>query len=225
MQITQLTLRTADINQLYPFYAEVLGLPMLTRTDSTFTVQIGASQLVFVEETGFTGLYHTAFNIPENQFPAAVAWLTHRVPLIATKDGTTQFHTTDWNAHNVYFYDSAGNILELIARHDLPSASDEPFWAHRLLNISEVALAAADSRVLAAQLKQAMPGLTIFRNSQSDHFNALGDDEGMFIVVTAGREWYPETGKTAGLFPVEAVVVHNGTHYTVSSDPLVITQA
>ncbi len=67
-----------------------------------------------------------AFNIPENQFREAKAWLASRVE-IARPNGSDEIFYDDWNAHAVYFPDPGGNLVEFIARHNLPDRSEREF--------------------------------------------------------------------------------------------------
>ena len=207
MQIQDLHLATPDLSLQHAFYAQTLGLPALQATPESVTFRVGASRLTFAAAAG-RPIYHFAFNIPENQFDAAVDWLRRRVPLIADSAGTDIFYSEGWNAHNVYFYDPGGNIVELIARHDLPGATDRPFDAASLLNISEIGIAADDVPAQVAAIQERVDAPP-FRGPGSDTFTPLGDDEGLFIVVQRGRIWYPETGKPAEHVPI-TMVVHDG---------------
>jgi hypothetical protein len=40
-------------------------------------------------------------------------------------------------------------------------------------------------------------------------FKAIGDDEGLFIVVPENRNWYP-TNKPAGIFPMNVEFENKG---------------
>lgn len=200
MKLTHLHLNTHMLNAQRIFYEDVLGLAVIAEDDCCFTVRVGASQLTFTASQTLTASeiecrYHFAFNIPENQIEDARLGLAERVPLLAL-DGQTLFTSSErWNAHQFYFTDPAGNILECIARHRLPNASSEPFSPAGLLSISEIGIAAADVEAAVAQLEQA--GWPMFSGEGSNTFTAVGDDDGLFIVVKMGRTWYPETGVPA----------------------------
>ena len=66
------------------------------------------------------------------------------VMVIADTDGTIVFDSQNWNAHQVYFRAPQGNILELIARHELLNASQAEFSRRSFLNISEIGLTCDD---------------------------------------------------------------------------------
>src|SRR5262249_18269098 len=150
--------------------------------------QAGKTQLTFTQAP-VAGVYHFAFNIPENQFAAACDWLT--VPRIKAKDGRDTFFTESWNAHNVYFYDPADNILELIDRHTIANASTEPFSEKSLLNISEIGVAVEDVNAFTAN--STLP----YYGSHVDEFAPVGSENGLLIVVKIGRQWFPDTGRPA----------------------------
>lgn len=189
MQIQTVTLRTAQLSFLARFYAEVLGLPT-TLAPSYLQVQVGTGLVIFQEELDFAGTYHLAFEVPNNLVDDAQAWLSERVTLLADQDGVTRFEPSGrWNTTNLYFDDPAGNLLELIARHDRPTEQNGPFTARCLLNVSEVGVVVPHVPDAVAQLEQQY-GLSPF-NGQSETFTAVGGHDGMLIVVPAGRGWFP----------------------------------
>ena len=64
MRITELHLYTQNLHAQRIFYTRTLGLPLVTETVASFTVQAGATRLLFqrTEQKGL--LYHFAFSIP-----------------------------------------------------------------------------------------------------------------------------------------------------------------
>jgi hypothetical protein len=78
-------------------------------------------------------------NVPENRITEAIEWLGKKIPLIEyERNPLVNFQ--NWNAHSVYFYDPSGNIVELIARHNLPNKSESVFDSGSFLNISEIGM-------------------------------------------------------------------------------------
>ena len=127
MFIRHLTLYTDKVNQLADFYSATLGLPLAGRGAETFTLSCGQSTLTFRQHAAVPP-YHFAFNIPPRQEEAALAWLKERVAVLHGDDGEiTDFPA--WNARAVYFTDPAGNIVEFIARRDLPYPPAKALWA------------------------------------------------------------------------------------------------
>lgn len=210
MHMLALQLATTTLAQPRDFYTRVFGFPVVNATSEAVTLQVGTSRLTFAQVSApLPGCYHFAFNIPTNQFAAAKRWLSQRVPLLTDAHGADEFHADDWNADMVYFGDSAGNVVELIARHTLPNASDVPFDGHSVLNISEIGVAVEDVPAQVAVI-QAQTGASVYQGPGSDTFTPVGDEHGLLIVVQRGRIWIPDTGKPAEHLPVRALVAGDG---------------
>ncbi|HEX8231177.1 MAG TPA: hypothetical protein VF826_17985 [Chloroflexia bacterium] len=217
MKIDTLELQTDDLLTQRQFYGDVLQLPAVASSE-TLQVQVGSSSLTFIQSTGsHNQAYHFAFNIPENRFEEAKAWIAERTPLITSSSGEDSFDFVNWSAHSCYFRDPAGNILEFIARHTLPNASNQPFDERGILSISEIGMASDDVIATVEQLQGA--GMPVYDGVGSDTFAAMGDEHGLFIVVKRGRIWFPDTGTPAGLLPLKVVVSLGGSATTVLSGP------
>jgi catechol 2,3-dioxygenase-like lactoylglutathione lyase family enzyme len=196
MRIHTVNLQTAAVGPMAAYYRDVLGLPVTWLGQGDVQVMTGASALAFHETPDkVPGVYHLAFNIPENQLAAARAWLEARTPLLADAAGEVLFHSESWNSDQVYFKDPDGNILELIARHDAANGSDATFGPGSLLNISEIGVAWDDVPAAAAMFRQQY-GLAGYRG-HSESFWPMGDEDGLFINVQLGRVWFPELREPA----------------------------
>jgi catechol-2,3-dioxygenase len=204
MNILELQLLTNDLETQKAFYGSVLGLPILESDAQHSMVQVGSSRLKFSQQLGFSGRYHVAFDVPENQLEAAKKWLEARVQLIADTNGDLVFGGGDWNSDAVYFRDPHGNILELIARHDLANSSQTEFSSASLLNISEIGLACDNVPDVVKWLEQNLQ-LEIYKSS-SDTFAPVGDAHGLLILVQNAREWFPSTGVFATPQPVSVTI-------------------
>jgi catechol 2,3-dioxygenase-like lactoylglutathione lyase family enzyme len=205
MQIRELQLGTFALAQQYDFYARVFDFPVLQETPDMFVLQIGVSRLTFTHTNKkHGGIAHFAFNIPENQFLAAKQWLQQRTPLWRKTDGGDEFFFEAWNAHALYFHDPDGNILELIARHTLPSASSQPFSQKSILNISEIGIVTDDVPAQVAAIEERIDA-AVYCGPGSDSFTPVGDEEGLFIVVKRGRLWFGDSGKQAEPIPISVV--------------------
>ena len=203
MRIEALKLVCRDLDAQRHFYSEVLGLPLLDNAGARFTVQVGRTRLSFRHQPETVGVYHFAFNIPENQLAQARGWVAKRAALLA-EDGNDEFTASkEWNAHMFYFRDADGNILECIARHRLQNASYKAFGPASLLSISEIGIPVEKMPQSVERLSRKL-GLTVF-GSASDTFTPLGDDEGLLIVVQVGRAWFP-TKDTAAAMPFDLAV-------------------
>src|SRR5205085_700566 len=91
----------------------------------------------------------------------------------------------NWHAKSVYFCDPAGNILELIARLDLNNEVDDPFSSLQFLSISEVGMVFGDDKLnkKTEALMQQYDLPYFDKQPPLPQFKALGDDEGLFIIV------------------------------------------
>jgi catechol-2,3-dioxygenase len=198
MKIVSLTLVAADLRPIYEFYAGDLAMQVIKRNAELVSVQIGESVLTF--RRGDTRhFYHFAINTHPTRFERARAALAALTPLLHDADGQEVFEFRSWNARACYFYDPAGNIVELIARRDLtamPVPADPGFTS-----VSEIGLVAEDIPALAARITREL-GVPVYRDSAGDTFAALGDEEGLLILAQRGRIWYPDTGKAAVPAPV-----------------------
>lgn len=207
MKIAHLTLKTHALDSLREFYADHLGLYVLEETDDTFTLDAGESRLTFAagdEEVVYR--YHFAFNIPYNQMMDAELWLAQRVNLIIP-DGAADawVEHTDWQAEALYCADPAGNIVEFIGRQRLAEDTAIPFSAQSIQNISEIGLVVTNVSKDIAQLRAAGLHLPDY-GSSTPEFHPLGDDNGLFIMVQAGRIWFPTPDILAEVHPITLTI-------------------
>lgn len=198
MKFTEVQLETHRLKELKSFYTEMLGLPLIFENKRSFTVRVGSSKLKFSRAEEGEPVYHFACNIPENQLADAKAWISSRCNLIQ-KDGKDEYRFESWNADAIYFYDPAGNIVELIARHNLKNSSSAAFSPESFLSISEVGYAVEDVRLFSRHIKDEL-GSDLYDGDEKN-FAAIGDEEGLVIVVPVGRIWFP-TDQPAESFPV-----------------------
>jgi len=206
-------LPTSHLTELAAFYGDVLGLPV-TREGEAVSVNVGVSILRFIPAAEAASPFHFAFNVPSAQFAEAVAWLEARVPLIAGENGETSTQSQRWNADMTYFRDPAGHIGELIARHDLPEPAADLFNARSLFEVSEIGLAVNDVIAAASQLEAA--GVPSYRCVPDSSFMSIGDEHGLFIVVRAGRMWFPDRITPAQSQPLRARFRQGSRRFTLS---------
>ena len=217
MDITRLELLSADLEQQQDFYANVLELPV--RLDAPILeVQAGRTRLFFTHAPEFDGAYHFAFNIPENQFDAAKRWLSGRIPLLRDESGQEEFHSENWYSDSVYFKDSAGNVLEFIARHHLENAVSGEFDSKQILNISEIGLPSEDVVGLADEICKRLD-ISVFRQEPNELFTPVGDDNGLLIIPIKDRIWIPNSGVPARLLSVRVEGSLKGKMWEVRGVP------
>jgi catechol 2,3-dioxygenase-like lactoylglutathione lyase family enzyme len=223
MLIKRLELLTSDLQAQRDFYSTVLDLPVHLESDSLL-VKAGRTDLSFKQAPAdWTGAYHFCFNIPDNQFVHAKAWLSARIPLVKDDKGNDEFHSSSWNASSLYFKDAAGNILEFIARHDQQNAVHASFDSGQILQISEIGLASQDVIVFAGELCEKL-GVSVYKQEPKADFTPIGDEDGLLILPVENRIWYPNTGIPARMLSVIVDVEVNGKRFQISGVPYEITQ-
>ena len=223
MLIKRLELLTLDLSAQRDFYAAVMELPTRLDGDSLF-VTAGETLLVFTQAPAeWRGAYHFCFNIPENQFGQAYAWISSKVLLLKDEKGNDQFQSKTWNASSLYFKDAAGNILEFIARHDQRNASDAPFDSGQILNVSEIGLPSQDVISFANELCETL-GVSVYKQDVNDTFTPIGDEEGLLILPVEDRIWYPNTGVPARLLSVKVELGSGGNDFVIRGVPYEVTR-
>jgi catechol-2,3-dioxygenase len=93
MRIQELSLQTRHLADQKDFYHTALGVPLLTETTASFTLQAGATRLRF-QEAQQDVLYHVAFTIPRNTFTEAKSRLRKHGSLLRKKSEDEFFFAT-----------------------------------------------------------------------------------------------------------------------------------
>ncbi|MEP7377054.1 MAG: hypothetical protein ABI675_26880 [Chitinophagaceae bacterium] len=218
MQINRVILQTSQLKELTAFYSKEMELPLDTTNETETIIKIGSTELVFKQVGAADPFYHVAINIPDNKIEEAKAWLSGRVELIwidEYKSDIADF--ASWHAKSVYFFDPAGNIMELIARFDLDNKTDEPFSSTQFLSVSEIGLVLEKDefdKSVSSIMQQYQ--LSYFdKQPPFRYFRAVGDDEGLFIVVPENRNWFPTT-IPSGIFPIEVQFENERKEYVLN---------
>jgi hypothetical protein len=133
----------------------------------------GASRLRFVP--GPQVCSHLAINVGD--LGAALGWARGQEGVVLVEEDVP---FPDWRARSAYYYDSVGNLMELIERERAPGED-------MLLEVSEVGVPVADVGAAVEFLCTEL-GLPHFSGNRVD-FSAVGDDRGLLIVVPVGRVW------------------------------------
>ncbi len=192
MNLNNIEILTKELKATKDFYENVLNLPVTEWDSKSISIKIGSSTLKFKESLkNEKSIYHLAFNIPENKLSEVIKWCGNRIELIKKEDAVLIAEFETWNANAIYFYDNNDNLLEFIARKDLNNSQTETFSSKQILNISEIGIVTDNPLEFGNQLLQNY-GLTLFeKNQNSEIFTAVGDDNGLLIIVKTNRNWYP----------------------------------
>lgn len=215
MHIRQVQLATRSLDDTARFY-EQLGCDVLPDDDSV-RVSVGASQLVFRALDAMTGAHHLAFTIPTRTFADA----KRRVAQVATvlgADGVDEFEgPAGWDSRSVYFEGPDRQLLELIERRGRPAAADARGVAPAdddvpptdggpaplaplLVSVSEVGIAVPDPLGAVEVLHE--HGLDPYANPPGPDFAPVGDVDGLLILVSPGRRWFPTLDRAPSTAPV-----------------------
>lgn len=192
MNLDNIEILTTELKATKYFYEKVLGLPVTKCNSKSISIKVGLSTLKFIESLKKEKpIYHLAFNIPENKLSEVINWCEDRIELIKKEDAVLITEFEPWNANALYFYDNNDNLLEFIARKDLNNSEKETFSSKQILNISEIGIVTDNPLGFANQLVQNY-GLSLFeKNQNSEIFTAIGDDNGLLVIVKTNRNWYP----------------------------------
>ncbi|MFC0771931.1 VOC family protein [Terrimonas alba] len=196
MNIFEVQLQTANLEETKQFYHSRLGMDLMSSNNNELKISAGLSTLIFTKANKNHPFYHFAFNIPPHKFEEAFEWARTTVSLLPVTSGNPVADFRSWNAKAFYFFDNNNNIVEFIARFDLSHRSDKTFDGSSVVSISEIGLVGDSAKTYSEQLMTDY-GLSYFsRQAPADDFVALGDDNGLFIVVNDQRNWYPTQKKS-----------------------------
>jgi hypothetical protein len=207
MQIKTLRLQTSHLLPLYYFYKDLLELPVDKTSKHSITIIAGQSQLIFNEVNKTKNpFHHFAFNIPNNKFKEALQWMQSKVELLWLDDYKSYVADfVNWHAKSFYFKDPAGNILEMIARFDLNDEADISFSSRHIRNISEIGIVLPintfDENINA--LMKRFPISYFNKQPPLPHFRAIGNDDGLFVIVPENRVWFSTKNEMSKIFPVK----------------------
>ncbi|MEN7548316.1 hypothetical protein AAG747_10385 [Rapidithrix thailandica] len=215
MRIKEVYLLSNDLQQTESFYHDILGLSVVRKEKNNLAFSLGASTLIFQHSELAKPYYHLAFDIPNNQLKEAYEALNKKVRILPVTSESQFAHFESWNAKSFYFYDNNGNLLELIARYDLSNASAQTFDPSSLLAISEIGLVTENVTRSIEQLTEQFDLPLFAKQTPQENFAALGDEQGLLILVSPERNWFP-TDKKAKVFPTHVLLEDQGKVHEIS---------
>jgi len=206
MDIRQVQLATRSLADTARFY-ERLGCSVEI-VDATVRVVVGSTLLVFRELPEMTGALHLAITIPTGTFDAAKAWIAGLTTVLGTDDQDEFEGPPNWNSRSVYFEGPDQQLLELIERRDLESGARRAGDGSGtgtgsvvpLVSISEVGIPVPDVIGAVEALRRA--GLEPYANPPGESFAAVGDVDGLVILVSPDRRWFPTGDRSPSSAPV-----------------------
>lgn len=214
MEIKRLHLYTQHPTAVIDYYRTHLGLEVC-EAPPLKGIRVGSTQ-VFFEQADKVPPYHFAFDISTGMVAEALeAIKAFATPLPDPDTGEEVVQFPAWNAQSIYFYDPAGNVVELIARHNLRLEGRGPFGPAHMHRVSEIGTVVPSVKKGFEALHQV---LGLGRYSGNFHnFCAAGEESGLFIISAEGRHWFP-TDKPAQPAPYRLICSHLDKEYTAVLD-------
>lgn len=218
MFIDDATITVGDPAAAAAFYRERLGLPVTWGTTGTTgpdlaRVTVGRSTLTLRHGPSYDGVHHLAFEVAPEDFETTLAFARRHLAPISS-NGDDLIHGGDgWNSRSVYFLGPEGIVLEYIAREvhrgagpDSTGPTDpaDPAQPPRVVSLNEVGVGVPDVPASVAALGSAI-GLPPYP-PQDETFAAVGDPDGLLIVVRGDRRWFPLRQEPTASGPLEITV-------------------
>jgi catechol 2,3-dioxygenase-like lactoylglutathione lyase family enzyme len=193
MRIHEITLTAPAPEELRAFY-NVLGFQEIEGLGGSdgYSFKAGFTRVNFIPGDQ-QARYHFAFNIRPDQLENAYEWTQKLRMDILPHPQTKQYFVDfpNWKARSLYFFDAAGNIVELIARAAITKAGNAPaFSAASILGISEIGITCDDVPSMREWISNTHGVPSFERQVNRDDFSAMGDDEGLLLLVPQGRKWF-----------------------------------
>ena len=191
MKILRLVLESLNYKEMKVFYTETLEMPIVREKEDFFTVKAGKTHITFQKSTTITTtLYHFALRTNLTFFDYMLNKMTElNVQLLPNSQGHLSGY---WKGKQVYFTDPDGNIIEILERK-MPGIEDTNEW----YDVCEIGLPSENVEDISDFL---LPIANV-NNSESDTFRFYGDEQGTFVLVKEGRNWYP-TDRAATIHPL-----------------------
>lgn len=238
-EIIELNLRARRLNQNRFFWETLMGFTVIDAPSvGQYTLQVGNTKLTFRQSTlppdleaTFFPQYHFTISIPSNQIEACLEWvLSQKATNPATNEEVTIPIWKDYlneaeiirrnlyNSQSVFIQDPAGNIVELLARHDMNNTATGTFNNGMFIGISEVGIVTRDVRKTAALLKDTFGVEEVLGSSNS--FKPMGGATGLLKLIVPGKPWIPTENELAVDHEMELTIKH-----TQQLDPILLPKS
>lgn len=191
MRIKELTLLSNDLVATEKFYTKKLEFPVVDKLATSVSFSVGHSILSFKLAPDKNPCYHFAFSIPSNKVQESVSFIAERTNILRYSSESMVADFTNWNAHAFYFHDNQHNILEIIAHHDLPTASDQTFTSSSIIGICEIGVPVQDVIEACEIINEKFEVPYFKKGPRLQVFSVMGDEHELFIVTKVGRGWLP----------------------------------
>ena len=188
MEISELKIFSANLDEQEDFYDRVLGFKCCRKSDAILKIFTKENVLI-MEKSKSKTYYHFAFMISPKSLERAISYLENRsVELLPYRNDKIIFFD---QGRAIYFYDRDGNIVEFIERPGLGYKSSLAFSIKNVLKLNEIGLPVENPLGVARQLMNEFNIEPLNQNAFNDLFCWVGDHNGVIIVVKRGRNWLP----------------------------------
>lgn len=215
MQIKNIQLRSQNLESQKTFYVDRLGFELLKDSENKFSISCGKTQITF-ERSSKKNYYHFAFNIPSFQIKEAFDYLESKSVEFIPYQGSFFIDFKSWNAEAVYFYDADRNLVEFIARKNMEIKSSHNFSIKSILGLSEIGMPVLNVKSVYQQLVNKLE-MEQYSGDQS-YFCAMGDEEGLFIIVDQNKKNWMPTDLPAIPVPFKMEILENDKNYDFEFD-------
>ncbi|MCF0058774.1 VOC family protein [Dyadobacter sp. CY356] len=215
MKIKELQLLTNNLDKTEAFYSAIFNVPVIQKTEKEISFSIGTTDLKFILSPVPKPVYHIAFDIPHNKLEEAFDWLSEKVSVLPVTPDSQIADIKLWNAKSIYFYDINGNLLELICRFDLDNQSEKPFDASSVISISEIGIVTDDVPALTKSITEKYNIPVFHKQPAQENFTAVGDDEGLLVLVNQNRNWFPTNEKAQSYWSKIIIEVADGSVHEI----------
>lgn len=182
-------LQTLSIEGAKQVYADILQFPIVRQTETYIQFRITPfTTISFIEVLEPITPNHFAFQVPTSSFEEVAAWLMKSgVHILKDREGKLViYHSAVSKA--VYFKDSDGNLLEIIARDYVNEEVLMKNGPLQVMYVREVGFPISHVSTFREWLKRTFHMKT---TQDNDIFNFVIGGTAHTIVVKEGRPWIP----------------------------------
>ncbi|MDT3959721.1 hypothetical protein [Staphylococcus kloosii] len=203
MKLNKILIYTDKLTKIKTFYVDFLGFNLRQDTLDYFSISVGHSELIFkYSETLEDPYYHFAFDIPPEMFEEVKVWLQERVNLL-TEEGQDEIYFSGFDAKSLYFYDTAYNIVEFMARNEYHNKTQaNQFTVQEIFGISEIGLVIDNLEQSMTTLKNYnYSNIANYMDEDSLNFIFNNNESNYLLLTKANRRWL-FSNKLAKILPI-----------------------
>lgn len=218
MKIKALELLSSDLPATAHFYEHILEIPMDSIKEERLGFSIGTTRIDFIKSDIGKPTYHFAIDIANNKLEEAYEFIRKKQPILPVSPQSNIADFSMWNAKSFYFLDVNGNILELISRFDLANKASQAFNPSCLQYVSEIGMVTKSVLKTAGEIMEHYPLQFYSKQPPLPNFCALGDENGLLILVNQKKCWYPTDRAATSYYSSVTFLGDDGKEYKITSN-------